>query len=183
MLQEGAGLRGQQLENFLTLSQGKLEYEAVRGALIKIDTRRSESLRDRKGPPTLVSEEVGGTEHYWEDEEPPPQKDFSDMSDDQAERALQMLDSQNLREDEVPEALDTLYQGRQRTYRASQQPQAARRKDRGFFDSTSGRPGGDKAPPPPFPREGGAEKAAADGGGAHPEVQVRQVWSKGALGS
>ena len=44
LLEDGVGLTGQTLENYMTLSGGKLEFDAMRSALMKLDTRRTESV-------------------------------------------------------------------------------------------------------------------------------------------
>ena len=44
LLEEGAGLTGQSLENYHTLAQGRLDFASVRNALMRLDPKRSESV-------------------------------------------------------------------------------------------------------------------------------------------
>ena len=65
-----------------------------------------------------------------------PRRDFEGLTDEQDEKTLRVLEQQGLREDEIPQALDTLSQGRRRRWEEAKDMRAAIRKDKGFFDSS-----------------------------------------------
>ena len=164
MMEEGAHMRGQTLENFQLLTGGKLEFEAVCAALRTLDTRRSQSLQSKGRDGHMYEDE--NNPHGWtgvadgdgsalrdtedneeEDEVPEPRRDFSDLSDEQERECLISIEQQEVYEDEIPKVLDILYGQRRTSWNESRSLKLAQKRDREYFKTTRDRtsaPRGDR---------------------------------------
>ena len=125
LLEEGAGLNEQGVQNLHTLTGGSQDFDVVRRALLRLEVP----------PPStkLLKKTFHTSESYFDnDDDAEPDLD----SEDEA-MILFEIDKMGLSEEECPQVWAVIEQGRRRTWKENKDLRRSIRKDRQHFDRTS----------------------------------------------
>ena len=126
ILEEGAGLSEQGMQNLRTLTRGSNGYQTVKRALLEMEVPRDRVLKKPAAMSMPVFQEVGAVES----------ENDSDLDSSDEAIILQELDRLDLSEQDSAEVFAVLNNAahRRRTWKESQQLKKAIKKDRQIFD-------------------------------------------------